>query len=274
VLPLGHHTVYFPTQVADDILLPDGTDPIQWPGPPFVQRLWYGGSLTFSPSAYSSFVLNGAAATCTEVIEDATLRGSTAKESMLVHIDRSMALLSARSNGSALQGTASPQGITAMVERRDIVFMRKATLEDAKERAAKVQRVVKARHKPDFSFSLTPTLSLLFRFSALSFNAHRIHFDPQYAKEVEGHKNVLVHGPLTLTLMMSILESVLEEGHMVLRFDYRNLAPLYAEEEMKICVRKATAGPEAEYEVWIEGNGGGLAVRGYATVGRCIGEPV
>jgi hydroxyacyl-ACP dehydratase HTD2-like protein with hotdog domain len=113
---------------------------------------------------------------------------------------------------------------------------------------------------------MTPTKALLFRFSALTFNAHGIHLDPRYAREVEGHRNLLLHGPLSLVLMLSVLRSQLKEGEMVLRFDYRNLAPLYAEEELKICVRKDTD-KEDKYDVWIEGKEGGYAVKGSAVVG-------
>lgn len=114
---------------------------------------------------------------------------------------------------------------------------------------------------------MTPTKSLLFRFSALTFNAHKIHLDPRYAREVEGHRNLLVHGPLSLVLMLSVLRSQLKEGNMILKFDYRNLAPLYAEEELKVCIRKDTE-KEDKHDVWIEGKDGGYAVKGSAIVGQ------
>merc|ERR1711964_810542 len=86
--------------------------------------------------------------------------------------------------------------------------------EEAKEDLQKVGRVVKPIHTPDFSVSLTPNAGLLFRFSALSFNAHRIHLDPHYTREVEGHRHLLVHGPLTLVLMLSVLRSQITEAKM------------------------------------------------------------
>merc|ERR1712093_414832 len=49
----------------------------------------------------------------------------------------------------------------------------------------------------------------------ISFNAHRIHLDPQYTREVEGHRHLLVHGPLTLVLMLSVLRSQITEAKMV-----------------------------------------------------------
>lgn len=120
---------------------------------------------------------------------------------------------------------------------------------------------------PDFSISLTPPPSLLFRFSALTFNAHLIHLDQSYCREVEGHRNLLVHGPLSLVLMLSILQSQLKEGEMITSFTYRNLAPLYAQEKMRVCLRRDGEDGK-KYEVWIEGMTGGYAVKGSATVGE------
>lgn len=120
-----------------------------------------------------------------------------------------------------------------------------------------------ARHNPDFSVSIVPTQSLLFRFSALTFNAHRIHLDPQYCREVEGHRNLVLHGPLSLVLMLSVLKSQLGEGETVQRLDYRNLAPLYAYESLRICISQDSK-ERQKYDVWIEGAGGGYAVKGTA----------
>jgi acyl dehydratase len=53
-----------------------------------------------------------------------------------------------------------------------------------------------------FKLTYTPTPSHLFRFSALTFNGHKIHYDPIWTREVEGHPNIVVHGPLTALLLM------------------------------------------------------------------------
>lgn len=128
-----------------------------------------------------------------------------------------------------------------------------------------------ATREPDFDVRITPTQSLLFRFSALTFNAHAIHLDPQYCREVEGHRNLLLHGPLSLVLMFSVLRSQLRPGEMIKRFDYRNLAPLYANEELRVCVgknkNKSIDRHNNKYEVWIEGKEGGYAVKGSAVAG-------
>jgi len=119
---------------------------------------------------------------------------------------------------------------------------------------------------PDFFVKITPTPALLFRFSALTFNAHSIHLDPQYCREVEGHRNLLVHGPLSLVFMLSVLRSQLK-NEMVLNFEYRNLAPLYVNEELRVCVKKDSTKTN-KYDIWIEGKEGGYAVKGTAVVGE------
>ena len=65
---------------------------------------------------------------------------------------------------------------------------------------------------------------LLFRYSALTMNGHRIHYDHVYATEVEGYADLVVHGPLQATLMLTLATKKL--GHLPKRFNYRGLAPL------------------------------------------------
>lgn len=114
---------------------------------------------------------------------------------------------------------------------------------------------------------MTPTKALLFRFSALTFNAHLIHLDPLYARDTEGHQNILVHGPLTVVLMLSLLSNHLSKlGLRVKDIEYRNLAPLQVDEELRICVKakQQNSSTTSQWGVWIEGPQGGLAARGTA----------
>jgi hydroxyacyl-ACP dehydratase HTD2-like protein with hotdog domain len=80
---------------------------------------------------------------------------------------------------------------------------------------------------------------------------------------VEGYRNLLVHGPLSLTIMLTVLRCYLiQSRHAIRDIEYRNLAPLYVEEEMKVCVKPKQNGRPNAWEVWIEGGDGGLRVRG------------
>ena len=72
------------------------------------------------------------------------------------------------------------------------------------ERAAPA-RVTPAPAEPQFAREITPDPVLLFRYSALTFNSHRIHYDRTYCTEVEGYPGLVVHGPLTATLLLDLL---------------------------------------------------------------------
>lgn len=136
---------------------------------------------------------------------------------------------------------------------------------------------------------------MLFHFSALTYNAHPIHFNPDYAREKEGYKGMLVHGPLSLVLMLSALQACLmrleaeggrkrpkkskdpvpehpEEPPYIESLNYRNLAPLYVDEEMKVCLRRTRVnGHNIAWDVWVEGPEGGLAVKAQAlTTGHSV----
>lgn len=99
---------------------------------------------------------------------------------------------------------------------------------------------------------MTPSPTLLYRYSALSYNAHRIHLDKSYCREVEGHKDLLVHGPLSLTLMLAVLQSRLVPGldkqAIIHAVDYRHLAPLYVGQPMRICVARRNREIEKDVE--------------------------
>ena len=143
---------------------------------------------------------------------------------------------------------------------------------------------------PEFTFSLRPDATLLFHFSALTYNAHSIHIDPDYARNQEGYKGLLVHGPLTLVLMLSALRAclaklsgqpstgALPEGQSmpyVKSLSYRNLAPLYVNEDMKVCLRRINTEEigQLRWDVWIEGPEGGIAVKGSAITTPASGTP-
>ena len=120
--------------------------------------------------------------------------------------------------------------------------------------------------------TVTPTPSLLFRYSALTFNAHAIHLDPQYCREVEGHRERLVHGPLSFSLLLMNLNAHLAESgakingspERLVSVEYRNLAPLVVSEPITLCARKAD---EGKWESWAQTPEGGIAVKGTVRTG-------
>jgi hydroxyacyl-ACP dehydratase HTD2-like protein with hotdog domain len=78
----------------------------------------------------------------------------------------------------------------------------------------------------DWVESLTADPVLLFRYSALTFNAHRIHYDEPYATGVEGYPNLVVQGPLTATLLCELAR--VRSGRSVTALSFRARVPLFA----------------------------------------------
>jgi 3-methylfumaryl-CoA hydratase len=88
---------------------------------------------------------------------------------------------------------------------------------------------------------LSPDPRLLFRYSALTFNTHRIHYDAPYAQSVERYRGLVVHGPLTASLLLQLAAS--ELGENALRsFAFRGLSPAIAGEPLHLVMRKGEAG--------------------------------
>ncbi|HEY3683660.1 MAG TPA: MaoC family dehydratase N-terminal domain-containing protein [Streptosporangiaceae bacterium] len=82
---------------------------------------------------------------------------------------------------------------------------------------------------PDWTWSLTPGPALLFRFSALTYNSHRIHYDQPYVTAVEGFPGLVVHGPLTA---LALLELPRRAGAPVRTFAFRARRPMFAGERI------------------------------------------
>lgn len=283
-MPAGHHLIYFPPQVTLSQLLPDGTDNLHSPGEPFNRRLWAGGSVSF-PST-GRLLLNGQRAVCVEVIRNVNIKGREGEGKIFVTIERRFASVQEDEDEADTRSRILNSPGSVLTEQRDLVFLRDRTAEQVDSQPmlrAKQRRLVKcalerycfidnantkfslsqAPTHPEISCKITPTKALLFRFSALTFNAHLIHLDPEYTRNVEGHQDLLVHGPLTLTLMLRVLSSHLATiGRSLKRIEYRNLAPLYVNQEIMIGAKVKKKDDPTSWEVWVEGPRGGLAVRG------------
>ena len=291
----------------------DGTDNFHWPGPPYNSRVWAGGSITWDADAHPIVFCSPNAYVTSAPWHPKNLYKSTVKQLVCQEAiisapsadvvkngeHRNLKVRTQRIYGISDASTRMGEDITnpTITEYRDLVFLPTKTAAEAEKTLACPDRVIKPAISPDFSHKLTPQQPLLAEFSALTHNAHRIHLDRSYARE-EGFRNLVVHGPLSLYLMIRYLEIVLsrhfENQGKIVQLDYRNLAPLFCDEEMTICLRKQVAetlaagesasapsasapaedqaprlkkeGKEQIWDVWITGKEGGYAVKGTAKV--------
>jgi 3-methylfumaryl-CoA hydratase len=115
-------------------------------------------------------------------------------------------------------------------ERQDIVYR-----QAGKAAAAAADAPPLPPADVEWAIEVSPTL--LFRFSALTYNAHRIHYDRDYARQVEGYPGLLVHGPLQALAMVEAARAVARldgraDGHLF--FDYRLTSPLFDQQGMVV----------------------------------------
>jgi hydroxyacyl-ACP dehydratase HTD2-like protein with hotdog domain len=108
--------------------------------------------------------------------------------------------------------------------------------------------------------------ALLFRFSALTFNAHRIHYDKTWAREVEGHRGLVVHGPMNLIAMLDLWRDEVarvsdQEVVYPAGIDYRAVSPVYANEPYRVLAKKEATIQEVT-EVKVVSNDGTLCMKG------------
>jgi len=109
----------------------------------------------------------------------------------------------------------------------------------------------------DWREAVTPTPTLLFRYSAVTFNGHRIHYDWPYVTETEGYSGLVVHGPLIATLSLRAFCRANPDARLR-RFAYRGLRPLIAPQPFEVDGRIVAPG---KAEVWA-GDHNGLAQKG------------
>jgi 3-methylfumaryl-CoA hydratase len=150
-----------------------------------------------------------------------------------------------------VQHTISCDGTPCISEEQDIVY-RDAT----PPAAGAAQAPQRYDEVPQFSRNFEPDTTLLFRYSALTFNGHRIHYDQVYARDEEGYPDLVVHGPLTATLLQQF---ALEHGagRPLARFDFRGVTPLFVRRAFQLEGRQVEDGTLA---LWARGPDGELAM--------------
>ncbi len=139
-----------------------------------------------------------------------------------------------------VEHTTRANGTIAVIETQTLVYREAAD----PQAPLSPPSLGEARFSPegwDAHRSLTPDARLLFRYSALTFNTHRIHYDALYAQGVERYRGLVVHGPLTASLLLQL--AARELGEKRLRtFQFRGLSPAIAGEPLHLVMRKSEAG--------------------------------
>lgn len=197
--PVMIHLCLAPPAAPTAALGPDG-HPARGgflPPVPLPRRMWAGGALTFHDD-----IRVGDVVTRRSTIRDVTVKKGRTGTLCFVTVDHRI------DSGDRL----------AIEERQDIVY-RGADAPGGAKKAP--EAAAPGRHRE----VVTPSAPLLFRYSALTFNGHRIHYDNPYVREEEGYPGLIVHGPLQATMLVQYAEKL--RGSPPARFDFRSLSPLF-----------------------------------------------
>ena len=140
----------------------------------------------------------------------------------------------------------------ALREEHDIVY---------RDMPAPGATVIPAAAPTDETFArkVVPDDVLLFRYSALTFNGHRIHYDAPYARGVEGYPGLIVHGPLQASLLVRMAEAL--RGARPARFGFRSLSPLFDDRDFTL---NATDAGDGSMRLWTACADGPIAMEASA----------
>ncbi|MDF1854827.1 MaoC family dehydratase N-terminal domain-containing protein [Pseudooceanicola sp.] len=199
-VPPGYHWCLTPEAVAAPDLGRDGHPrPGQFlPALPLPRRMWAGGEIEWL----------GAFAVDDEVTKTSIIRSVSFKDG------RSGPL-----GFVAVDHEYSVSGNLVLRERQDLVYRQDPDPSAPAPLPPQAESWQVLAH-----WEITPDPVLLFRYSALTFNGHRIHYDAAYAREVEGYDGLVVHGPLQAVWLQNLATAQL--GAIPRRFSYRGLSPL------------------------------------------------
>jgi len=144
----------------------------------------------------------------------------------------------------------------AVVEEHDIVYR------DLPPTAEAPPPPPKAPEGAVWKRTIEPDDVLLFRYSALTFNGHRIHYDRRYVTGVEGYPGLIVHGPLIATLLTDLIRRNAQASMTAFRF--KAVSPLFDIAPFSLCGTPSADGQQVD--VWAQGSAGQLAMEAQATL--------
>lgn len=233
-LPPGWHWIFFLEARRASGLGPDGhpkrggfLPPVELP-----RRMWAGGRIDFERPLR---------------VGDAVSRVSTIK-----NVEEK-----AGASGKLVFVTLSHEiragEAVAIVEEQDLVYREAA-------KPGEVPQGKPAPSDPAWSRRLRADPVLLFRYSALTFNGHRIHYDREYATREEHYPGLVVHGPLQSTLLLEMCRA--QVSRPVARLEYRALHPVFEHESFSVCGNPAP--DSAKAELWTANSAGCYGMRATA----------
>jgi 3-methylfumaryl-CoA hydratase len=232
-LPIGWHSILFPRVVRQSQIGPDG-HPQRGdflPPVPLPRRMFAGKRITFE----------GELRIGDEVTRESVIQSVTPK----VGKSGQMVFVTVRTE------ICSPRGL-AVVEEQDIVYREEPDPHAPRPPAAPMAAPGAAIWKK----VVTPDPVMLFRYSALTFNGHRIHYDQPYVTGTEGYPALVMNGGLTTLLVFELARA--KAGGPLRHMASRNVRPLFVDRPITLCGEPSADGRSAK--LWAEDDTGAVAL--------------
>jgi 3-methylfumaryl-CoA hydratase len=207
------------------------------PPVPLPRRMWAGGRLEFRRPLHA-----GETYKRTSQITDVQLKEGRSGSLVFVTVRHEI---------------GSPQGV-ALTEEQDLVYRANAGPGEqppAPRPAPTGAAWERTVHADDV---------LLFRYSALTFNSHRIHYDRRFATVTEGYPGLVVHGPLIATLLLDLFWRNVQEKTRIAYFEFRSVSPLF--DTAPFTLRGKPESDGKTVSLWATGQGDALAMAARATI--------
>ncbi len=204
------------------------------PPVPLPRRMWAGGRLEF----VRPLLIGQAITRESEII---SIEPKTGRSGTLVFV--------------TVRHTVTAAGATAVVEEQDIVYR------DAAKKGDPLPPGKAAPSGAQWQREVMPDTVMLFRYSALTFNGHRIHYDRDYATGEEHYPGPVVHGPLQASLLIDLCRK--NASAPLKKFEYRAQFPMFAGE--KFTVNGTFDAAKSQADVWTANAAGNYAMRGTGT---------
>ena len=234
-IPPGWHWLYFLEAKPASELGTDGHPQRGGflPPVPLPRRMWAGGELEFIDTLRVGDEMKR-----TSRISDVTMKTGSTGPLCFVSVQHEV---------------TTPRGI-AIRERQDIVYRDMTPSAPAAAKPAAIPPMAKHRE------SHMADEVLLFRYSALTFNGHRIHYDRDYVTKVEGYPGLIFHGPMQAAFLVEFAAK-LHGGAAPKKFVYRGVQPLFEGSEFSVNANENDAG----MELWTANSDGAPTMKGTAT---------
>lgn len=206
------------------------------PPVPLPRRMWAGGRLRFA----APLPIGAAAEKVSRIASVDVKQGRTGALAFVT-----------------VQHTVRHEGQLCLTEEHDIVYR------DLPQPGAPVVVPKSAPGDARWSRRVEPDPVLLFRYSALTFNGHRIHYDRSYVTGVEGYPGLIVHGPLIATLLADLVAREMPQAVMR-EFNFRSVGTLFDTEPFTLCGKPAADGKSVA--LWAQNEWGELAMQADASL--------